>query len=62
MKPNFATTGFSQDGIGNLALGLSLSASGDQVAIYQEPKIGQWLNGSNLPDAKFGFKLYDNPM
>ncbi|KAF8924905.1 hypothetical protein BGZ58_001317 [Dissophora ornata] len=46
IKPNFAATLVLKDGIGNLALGLSLSANGDQVAIYQEPKIGQWLNGS----------------
>ncbi|KAF8917759.1 hypothetical protein BGZ58_005005, partial [Dissophora ornata] len=31
-------------------------------AIYQEPKIGQWLNGSELQDAEFRFQLYENPM
>ncbi|KAG0267609.1 hypothetical protein BG011_002917 [Mortierella polycephala] len=49
-------------GISKLAIGLSISASGDQLAVYQEPQIGDWLNGSNVPKATFPFTLYNNPL
>ncbi|KAG0215938.1 hypothetical protein BGX28_007164 [Mortierella sp. GBA30] len=49
-------------GIGKLAIGLSISTTGDQLAIYQEPKIGEWLDGSDVGKATFPFKLFNNPM
>ncbi|KAF9185997.1 hypothetical protein BGZ51_002297 [Haplosporangium sp. Z 767] len=49
-------------GIGKLAIGLSISASGDQLAVYQEPRIGDWLDGSDVPKATFPFTLYNNPL
>ncbi|KAF9929770.1 hypothetical protein BGZ67_006144 [Mortierella alpina] len=49
-------------GIGKLAIGLSISTSGDQLAIYQEPQIGDWMDGSPIDGATFPFKLYNNPM
>jgi len=45
--------GYIQD----LSIGLAISASGDQVAVYQEPKIGQWTDGSELGESKFRFRL-----
>ncbi|KAG0321897.1 hypothetical protein BGZ99_003622 [Dissophora globulifera] len=49
-------------GIGEHSIGLSIATNGDQVAIYQEPKIGQWVEGSKLEKATFPFKLFNNPM
>ncbi|KAG0344209.1 hypothetical protein BGZ54_005949, partial [Gamsiella multidivaricata] len=48
--------------IGELPIGLALSTNGDQVAIYQEPKIGEWMDGSKMNKASFPFKLFDNPL
>ncbi|KAF9951463.1 hypothetical protein BGZ72_007027 [Mortierella alpina] len=49
-------------GIGKLAIGLSISTSGDQLAIYQEPQIGDWMDGSPIDGATFPFKLFTNPL
>ncbi|KAF9291458.1 hypothetical protein BGZ68_003878 [Mortierella alpina] len=49
-------------GIGKLAIGLSISTTGDQLAIYQEPQIGDWMDGSPIDGATFPFKLYNNPL
>ncbi|KAF9435312.1 hypothetical protein BGZ76_006524 [Entomortierella beljakovae] len=49
-------------GIENLSIGISLSASGDQVAVYQEPKIGEWIDGSQVQEATFPFTIYNNPL
>ncbi|KAF9405834.1 hypothetical protein BGZ76_006469, partial [Entomortierella beljakovae] len=52
------------DDISNLtkySIGLAISASGGQIAIYQEPKIGDWQKGS-IELGKFAFKIYNNPL
>ncbi|KAG0224102.1 hypothetical protein BGX31_008189, partial [Mortierella sp. GBA43] len=40
-----------------LPIGLAISSKGDQVALYQEPKIGQWANGTKLDQSSFKFTL-----
>jgi len=47
-------------GIGALSIGLAISANGDQVAIFQEPRIGELANRSSL-EATFPFHLFSNP-
>ncbi|KAF9436518.1 hypothetical protein BGZ76_003702 [Entomortierella beljakovae] len=42
----------------NLPLGLSFSPDGQQLALFQEPMIGDWKDGSLLKDGDFVFKLY----
>ncbi|KAF9360798.1 hypothetical protein BGX34_007496 [Mortierella sp. NVP85] len=39
------------DGIGELSIGLAVSESGEQVAIYQEPRIEEWTERSSLKSA-----------
>jgi len=50
------------EGIGDMAIGLSLSTSGDQIALFQEPKIGQWADGAEVEKASFRFRLFNNPL
>ncbi|KAK3839273.1 MAG: hypothetical protein JOS17DRAFT_177225 [Linnemannia elongata] len=57
-----ATARIHHPGVGDLAIGLAISAYGDQIAIFQEPKIGQWLEGSEAPKPDFKFRLFNNPM
>ncbi|KAF9088826.1 hypothetical protein BGX23_007096 [Mortierella sp. AD031] len=57
-----ATFRIHHPGVGELAIGLAISASGDQVAVFEEPKVGQWLEGSEAPKPSFKFKLFDNPL
>ncbi|KAF9344505.1 hypothetical protein BGX34_005605, partial [Mortierella sp. NVP85] len=45
----------------NLSIGLAISPKGDMIAIYQEPKIGEWSDGSGLEGSDFEFCLFDNP-
>ncbi|KAG0225604.1 hypothetical protein BGX31_007592, partial [Mortierella sp. GBA43] len=45
----------------NLSIGLAISPKGDQVALFQEPKIGQWSDGSKVQESEFPFCLLDNP-
>ncbi|KAF9945494.1 hypothetical protein BGZ65_010684, partial [Modicella reniformis] len=37
----------------NFSIGLAISPKGDKVAIYQEPKIGQWMDDARLPKCSF---------
>ncbi|KAG0004131.1 hypothetical protein BGZ65_000870, partial [Modicella reniformis] len=46
----------------NLSIGLAISPKGDQVAIYQEPNIGQWRDGSRLFECSFPIRLFNNPL
>ncbi|KAF9110686.1 hypothetical protein BGX27_006011 [Mortierella sp. AM989] len=55
-------TELSHNGIFNIPIGLAISASGDQVAVYQEPKIGQWQENSTIDNAQFKFALFNNPL
>ncbi|KAF9342979.1 hypothetical protein BGX34_007390, partial [Mortierella sp. NVP85] len=41
----------------DLPIGLAISADGNQVAIYQEPMVGQWDGGSALVECAFPFHL-----
>ncbi|KAK3824978.1 MAG: hypothetical protein J3Q66DRAFT_326588 [Benniella sp.] len=45
--------------IDKLSIGLAISAKGDQVAIYQEPKIGQWKAGSQVEQCEFQLHIYN---
>ncbi|KAF9358006.1 hypothetical protein BGX34_009115, partial [Mortierella sp. NVP85] len=48
--------------IDHLSLGLAISPKGDQIAVYQEPTIGQWADGSELNgESEFQFYLLENP-
>ncbi|KAG0346944.1 hypothetical protein BG004_000472 [Podila humilis] len=49
-------------GIGKLPIGIAISPLGDQITLFQEPKIGEWQEGSSLEKASFPFKLYNNPL
>ncbi|KAF9991460.1 hypothetical protein BGZ65_000584, partial [Modicella reniformis] len=44
----------------NFSIGLAISPKGDQVAIYQEPKIGQWTDDAKLPKCSFRIRLFKN--
>ncbi|KAF9946049.1 hypothetical protein BGZ65_010125, partial [Modicella reniformis] len=44
----------------NFSIGLAISPNGDQVAIYQEPKIGQWMDDAKLPKSSFRIRLFKN--
>ncbi|KAG0222295.1 hypothetical protein BGX31_009240 [Mortierella sp. GBA43] len=46
--------------IDTLPIGLAISTDGGQVAIYQEPKIGEWQDDSSLPQSTFQFQLFSN--
>ncbi|OAQ34655.1 hypothetical protein K457DRAFT_13874 [Linnemannia elongata AG-77] len=57
-----ATTRIHHPCVGDLAIGLAISANGDQVAVFEEPKIGQWAEGAEAPKPNFKFRLFNNPM
>ncbi|KAF9908496.1 hypothetical protein EC991_009760 [Linnemannia zychae] len=59
---NSATIRIHHPGVGDHAIGISISAFGDQVAVFEEPKIGQWLEGSEVPKPSFKFRLFNNPL
>ncbi|KAF9963214.1 hypothetical protein BGZ73_002384, partial [Actinomortierella ambigua] len=46
----------------HLAIGMSISPSGDQIAVFQEPRIGQWEADSQIADAVFSFRVFRNPL
>ncbi|GJJ72861.1 hypothetical protein EMPS_05219 [Entomortierella parvispora] len=50
------------EGVGDLAIGLAISTTGDQIALFQEPKIGQWADGADIEKASFRFRLFNNPL
>ncbi|KAF9991814.1 hypothetical protein BGZ65_000051, partial [Modicella reniformis] len=66
LHPSYATADITQettDGIfNNLSIGLAISPKGDQVAIYQEPNIGQWKDEARLPKCSFPIRLFNNPL
>ncbi|KAF9357795.1 hypothetical protein BGX26_003056 [Mortierella sp. AD094] len=49
-------------GISDIHVGLAISATGDQVAIYQEPKKGDWKDGSDMGSASLSFQIFNNPL
>ncbi|KAG0006421.1 hypothetical protein BGZ65_008231, partial [Modicella reniformis] len=57
-----ATTVIEHVGVEDLSIGLALSANGDQVVVYQEPRVGDWKDGSKVERALFPFKLFSNPL
>ncbi|KAF9982262.1 hypothetical protein BGZ65_003067, partial [Modicella reniformis] len=61
LQPIYATTS-EHENFSNLSIGLSISSKGDQVAIYQEPRIGQWKDGSKLNKCSFRIRLFKNPL
>ncbi|KAF9168320.1 hypothetical protein DFQ26_009539 [Actinomortierella ambigua] len=46
----------------NLPLELSISASGDSIAVFQSPMIGDWQPGSKVPQPKLDVKLFRTPL
>ncbi|KAF9110687.1 hypothetical protein BGX27_006012 [Mortierella sp. AM989] len=62
MRKGHAVTDFEYPGISDIPVGLAISPNGDQIAVYQEPKIGQWKERSNIEEAEFQFKLFDNTL
>ncbi|KAF9951176.1 hypothetical protein BGZ65_006125, partial [Modicella reniformis] len=50
------------DDLRNLSIGLTISPTGDQVAVYQEPKIGQWMDGTKLDKCSFRIHVFNNPL
>ncbi|KAI8351683.1 hypothetical protein B0O80DRAFT_111103 [Mortierella sp. GBAus27b] len=46
-----------QGDLQELSIGLAISPEGDQVVLYQEPKVGQWTDGSKLDRSTFKFTL-----
>ncbi|KAF8983579.1 WD repeat-containing protein 38 [Entomortierella lignicola] len=48
--------------ISNIPIGLAISANGDQIAVYQEPKIGEWVEKSPIREANLKFMVYNNPL
>ncbi|KAG0274449.1 hypothetical protein BGZ95_009790 [Linnemannia exigua] len=57
-----ATARILHPDVGDLAIGLAISAYGDQVVVFEEPKIGQWVEGAEAPKPNFKFRLFNNPM
>ena len=46
-----------QESLRNLSIGLAISPNGRHVAVFQEPRIGQWAEGSGLDECMFQFRL-----
>ncbi|KAK3824983.1 MAG: hypothetical protein J3Q66DRAFT_98450 [Benniella sp.] len=46
----------------NLSIGLAISPKGDQVAIYHQPRIGEWKSGTKVEKCLFQFSLLNNPL
>ncbi|KAF9961094.1 hypothetical protein BGZ65_011228, partial [Modicella reniformis] len=66
LRPSYAMADVTQEipmpgDIDNLSIGLAISPNGDYVAIYQEPKIGQW-DDTKLPKCSFPIRLLKNPL
>ncbi|KAF9359049.1 hypothetical protein BGX26_000300 [Mortierella sp. AD094] len=61
-KPKAEAGPYCKNGIHELPLGISLSPDGQQLAVFQEPKIGDWGDGATVEKATFGFQLilFDN--
>ncbi|KAF9352322.1 hypothetical protein BGX34_012212 [Mortierella sp. NVP85] len=52
-----AIPNYTKGNLQELSIGLAISPDGDQVAVYQEPKIGQWADGSDFNESEFQFLL-----
>ncbi|KAF9345276.1 hypothetical protein BGX34_004891, partial [Mortierella sp. NVP85] len=52
-----ATTKHQKGVLQSLSIGLTISSNGCHVAVYQEPRIGQWADGSELNECEFDFRL-----
>ncbi|KAK3824980.1 MAG: hypothetical protein J3Q66DRAFT_419865 [Benniella sp.] len=48
--------------IDKLSIGLAISEQGDQVVVYEEPKVGQWKEGSKLDKCEFQLRHFYNPL
>ena len=46
-----------QGNLKDLSIGLAISSDGSRIAVYQEPRIGQWTDGSMLDNSEFHFRL-----
>ncbi|KAF9928511.1 hypothetical protein BGZ65_006246, partial [Modicella reniformis] len=66
LHPSYATADISQEThheiFNNLSIGLAISPKGDYVAIYQEPSIGQWKDGSKLDKCLSRIRVFNNPL
>ncbi|KAF9383655.1 hypothetical protein CPC16_008828, partial [Podila verticillata] len=57
-----ATAIIHHPGIGKLPIGIAISPLGDQVTVFQEPRVGEWQEGKTVESAAFPFKLFNNPL
>ncbi|KAF9944378.1 hypothetical protein BGZ65_012147, partial [Modicella reniformis] len=68
LHPSFVTADVTQkisvpgEIFKNLSIGLAISPKGDKVAIYQEPNVGQWKDGSKLEKSSFRIRVFNNPL
>ncbi|KAG0232468.1 hypothetical protein BGW41_001862 [Actinomortierella wolfii] len=46
----------------HLAIGMAISPSGDQIAVFQEPRIGRWEANSTIDSAEFRLRVFRNPL
>ncbi|KAF9977536.1 hypothetical protein BGZ73_005665 [Actinomortierella ambigua] len=44
----------------DIPLELAISASGEHIAVYQAPKVGDWLPKKDVPKSNFGVGLFRN--
>ncbi|KAF9397144.1 Transient receptor putative cation channel sub V member 1 [Mortierella sp. AD011] len=56
-KPKVVKDIYCEDGVSKLPLGISLSPDGKQLAVFQEPEIGDWGAGAAVKEATFKFQL-----
>ncbi|KAG0021946.1 hypothetical protein BGZ80_001378 [Entomortierella chlamydospora] len=57
-----AVTAIRYRRISDITVGIAISANGDQIAVYQEPNIGQWVEGTEIETAQLPFTLFHNPL
>ncbi|KAF9972319.1 hypothetical protein BGZ73_004578 [Actinomortierella ambigua] len=60
-RAGFASEPISCPGARGLPLELAISATGEYVAVFQAPMIGDWLEGSSVPKSAVGVRLFRRP-
>ncbi|KAG0051018.1 hypothetical protein BGZ83_004207 [Gryganskiella cystojenkinii] len=49
-------------GVHELSIGLAISIDGTQIAVFQEPKIGEWQERSKVFSSSFKFRVFKNTL
>ncbi|KAF9984497.1 hypothetical protein BGZ65_000251, partial [Modicella reniformis] len=65
LQPTYAAIAvpyYGLEDLRNLSIGFAISPTGGQVAIYQEPEIGQWVDGTKLEKCSFRIRVFNNPL